>query len=214
MSYKHVIWDWNGTLLDDVNIGVKILNYMQKKRNISETGFDEYRKIFTFPVEKYYERAGLMESGLSFKELAEDYIEQYNIAVESMELYKDAKEVLERLDDSGVTSSILTAAPEDLVKSQLKKYGIANYFIALTRKTNHYSSGKEDLAEVHMDKLDISPSNTVFVGDTMHDVKVANKIRCDYIIVSHGHQDIKYLSKGEINTMHDLNEVADNILNS
>jgi phosphoglycolate phosphatase len=98
-------------------------------------------------------------------------------------------------------------------RQQLEQYYISDYFIAITGKTNHYASGKEELAEVHMDKLDISTSNIVFVGDTMHDVEVAKIIGCDYIIVSHGHQDIEYLSKGKLKTAHDLKDVVDSILN-
>jgi phosphoglycolate phosphatase len=208
MSYKHVIWDWNGTLLDDVDIGVKILNYMQKKRDIAETSLKEYRRIFTFPVEKYYERAGLMDTGLSFKELAEDYIEQYNIAVETIVLYKDAKKVLEKLNACGISQSILTAGPEELVSGQLKAFDISKYFVALTGKTDHYASGKEELAEVHMEKLGVDASDMIFVGDTMHDVEVAQRIGCDYLLVSHGHQDIEYLAQGEIATANDLNDVV------
>lgn len=212
MSYKHVIWDWNGTLLNDVDIGVKILNYMQKKRNIKETSFKEYRKIFTFPVVEYYERAGLMDSGYTFEELAADYIEQYHIEVQGCTLYKDTQKTLNILKGNGISHSILTAAPEDLVKDQLIQYGISEYFIALTGKIDHYASGKEELAQVHMEKLKFDPSDVVFVGDTLHDVKVARKIGCDYIIVTHGHQDIDFLSKGEKSTASNLDEIAHMIL--
>lgn len=52
-SYRHIIWDWNGTLLDDVDIVIEAMNRLLKRRNMPLLDYYTYKKIFTFPVKDY-----------------------------------------------------------------------------------------------------------------------------------------------------------------
>ena len=58
MKYKHVIWDWNGTLVDDTWLFVDIMNGVLKDRNLQGITLDDYRNVFDFPVEDYYTKLG------------------------------------------------------------------------------------------------------------------------------------------------------------
>ena len=55
---KAIIWDWNGTLLDDVELCINSMNLLLKERNLQALTIDRYREIFTFPVKEYYQKAG------------------------------------------------------------------------------------------------------------------------------------------------------------
>ncbi len=212
MAYKHVIWDWNGTLLNDVIEGVKILNYMQKSRNLAQTDLIGYRKIFTFPILEYYKKAGFIESEHPFLELAAEYMEQYFIEAANCVLYEDAKNVLEELIDYNITNSILTAGLESMVQDQLRQHFIDNCFTAVTGKKDFHAPGKQDLIKTHIEKIKFKPDEIVFVGDTLHDVYAAQQIGCDYIIVTHGHQNIEYASDGKIIPAKNLREVFGSII--
>ena len=58
MRYKHIIWDWNGTLLDDTWLCVEGINQALIKRNLTPISEDRYREVFTFPVRDYYKKLG------------------------------------------------------------------------------------------------------------------------------------------------------------
>ena len=58
MKYKHIIWDWNGTLLNDSYLCVQILNESLRKRNIPEITVEKYREKFLFPIKTFYESIG------------------------------------------------------------------------------------------------------------------------------------------------------------
>ena len=59
MKYKYIIWDWNGTLFDDVKISVDTMNIMLEKTGYKNRINSElYKNIFTFPVSDYYQKAG------------------------------------------------------------------------------------------------------------------------------------------------------------
>ena len=53
MRYKNVVWDWNGTLLDDVKISVDTINVMLERKHLGKLTVEEYRSIFGFPVKPY-----------------------------------------------------------------------------------------------------------------------------------------------------------------
>ena len=54
MRYKHIIWDWNGTLLDDRWLCIEAINKTLTKRNMNTITDNEYVELFCFPVKDYY----------------------------------------------------------------------------------------------------------------------------------------------------------------
>ena len=212
MKYKHVIWDWNGTLLDDVALGHRMLNYLQSIKGIALSSFEDYRAMFTFPITDFYKKAGLFENMESFQKLADIYIKEYEKQVGDCFLQEDAQQVLDKLEKSGITSSILTASLESMALSQIKHYGIDRYFIAVTGKNDYYALGKCELVEEHLSKIKYSSEEIVFIGDTLHDAEIAQEIECDCIIVKNGHQDVRKLDCSGIDTAKDLREVCEKVL--
>ena len=78
MKYKYIIWDWNGTLFDDVKISVDTMNIMLEKTGYKNRINSElYKNIFTFPVSDYYQKAGFDFSKDRFDDLAKIYVEVY-----------------------------------------------------------------------------------------------------------------------------------------
>jgi phosphoglycolate phosphatase len=213
MKYKHVIWDWNGTLLNDVELGHSLLIRLQELKGIESSSFEEYKKIFTFPIIKFYKNAGIYEGEEDFKELAKVYINNYKKGVLDCKLQPGAKEALNILKDNGITSSVLTASHEEMALEQIAHYGLNGCFAAVTGKTDYYASGKSELIQVHLDKIGYNSSEIVFVGDTLHDAEIADIIGCGHILVENGHQYIDGNMKKDLETAQNLMKVIDIILN-
>ena len=73
---KHIIWDWNGTLLDDLDVSMEALNYVLEKENLPLVlDKEEYRKYFQFPVIEYYKKVGFNKT--PFSVLAKQYMDYY-----------------------------------------------------------------------------------------------------------------------------------------
>ena len=58
MRKNLIIWDWNGTLLSDVDACVKAMNIMLDKRKMGSIDIEFYKEKFTFPVKDYYVALG------------------------------------------------------------------------------------------------------------------------------------------------------------
>ena len=56
--YNHIIWDWNGTLLNDRWLCVEAINQALNKRNLPMLTEGKYKDVFSFPVEDYYKKVG------------------------------------------------------------------------------------------------------------------------------------------------------------
>ena len=212
MKYKHVIWDWNGTLLDDVELGHSLLNHLQRHKGVPLSSFDEYRRIFTFPITEFYRRAGLFESMESFKALAEIYIDEYEKRISSCSLHEGVDEALSKLAANDITCSILTASVESMAKDQLRYYGIEKYFVAVTGKDDFYASGKSELIAKHLEKIGYTADEIIFVGDTLHDIEIAEKIGCDHILVANGHQDLSLQSGAIVDMVSDAKMAVNEII--
>ena len=58
MKYKHIIWDWNGTLIDDRRFCIDIMNEVLKKRQMETMTEEWFLDNFCFPVKDYYLKLG------------------------------------------------------------------------------------------------------------------------------------------------------------
>ena len=76
-KYRHLIWDWNGTLLDDAWLCREIMNGQLRRRSLPVLSQKKYEEIFDFPVEKYYRALGFDWGRESFQEAGTEFIVEY-----------------------------------------------------------------------------------------------------------------------------------------
>ena len=55
---KHIIWDWNGSIVDDAWLFVDLMNVVLKKRGLPKISIADYQETFCFPLEDYYKKLG------------------------------------------------------------------------------------------------------------------------------------------------------------
>lgn len=105
MKPSLVLWDWNGTLLDDVALCVDALNRLLRIYHYPQQySLAQYREIFGFPIEDYYIRAGFDFSKNSYKELADDYMQDYLARAGACPLAESAVPALSLLKGAGVAA--------------------------------------------------------------------------------------------------------------
>lgn len=208
MKYKYIVWDWNGTLYDDVQVGIDAMNEMLRLKgyNIFLTP-EKYREIFCFPIIDYYKRIGYDFSRHPFEELAELYIEIYCSMQDKAQLYPYSKEVLNSLKNQGISQVIISACEKNRLKQQINCFGISNYFDDIVGIDDNLAKGKVQLAQQWIKDKGLSAKDIVFIGDTTHDYEVAKSVGCDCILVADGHQSINRLSQTGENVVNTLCEV-------
>jgi len=206
-KYKHIIWDWNGTLINDIWLVVEIMNKMLKKRNMPGIDLKKYREIFDFPVIDYYAKLGFNFSKESFEELTVEFISEYYTRFNECKLFNEVEEVLKKIRDMGIPQSILSASKEDVLIEKIKYYGIDKYFNRIIGLENHYAESKVERGKKWIDELNLNPQDVLLMGDTAHDYDVSKHIGCDFLLVANGHYSYERLAKLGVDVIGILKEM-------
>ncbi len=188
-----LFWDWNGTLLDDVNICIQCINQLLERRKLTLLSREKYLQIFDFPVIHYYEKAGFNFKNESFNDVAEEFMDWYYEYLPDAELFPDTISVLTKFKNKGYRQVILSAMEHESLMKTLDKKGILPFFDEVAGINDIYANGKLDSARALLKKLDINGSETLLIGDTLHDLEVANDLGVKHILVADGHQSAKRL---------------------
>jgi phosphoglycolate phosphatase len=183
-----IIWDWNGTLLDDLWLALEIANGMLARRGLPTMDADRYRAIFDFPVERYYRIAGFDFDREPFPVLADEFITEFNRRLPECRLRERAVETLEHLRGQGVQQMILSASRKESLVTGVEHYGVTGFFDALHGLDDHFAVSKADLARTVAETLPTEPERVVMVGDTLHDVEVAEAMGVRCVLIAGGHQ--------------------------
>jgi len=206
-KYKHIIWDWNGTLVNDIWLVVEIMNKMLKKRNMPGIEVKKYREIFDFPVIDYYAKLGFDFSDESFEELTVEFISEYYTRFNECKLFDEVEEVLKKIRDMGISQSILSASKEDVLIEKIKYYGIDKYFNRIIGLENHYAESKVEKGKEWIAELNLDPQDVLLMGDTAHDYIVSKHIGCDCLLIANGHYSYERLAKLGVDVIGTLKEM-------
>ncbi len=206
-NYKHIIWDWNGTLFDDTELSLDIINSILLKRDLQTITLEKYRSIFTFPVKDYYEKTGLDFKKYPFEELGTEWIMEYEKRRSEAKLHKDAKEILEYISLNSKQQSILSAYSYSTLVEIIKHFEIEHYFTHLVGLDHVYASSKIEIGKKLMNELNNERSEIILIGDTVHDYEVAAEMGIDCILIANGHQSKEKLKTCGVQVLNTLSDV-------
>lgn len=219
MNYKDFsffVFDWNGTLLDDVHFCYELLNKRLLEQGHKPVTFDRYRNIFTFPIVEYYRRAGFVfepEGKDNFEVLAKKFRVDYQAGFSKLPLYPDVIPFLEEAKKHKPLY-LLSATRQDLLLIEAKEKGIDKYFENLIGIKDIYGASKEAEGKAFFEEHHLDASKALFIGDSLHDEEVANSFKARCVLIAKGHQSREVLLGGKVkddtlilNSLSDLKEL-------
>lgn len=193
-SYKHIIWDWNGTLLDDVQACVDAINVLLKARALPLLSLGKYLDVFDFPVRNYYLKLGFDLSQENWAEVATDYHRAYATASATSALRKGAPAALAAIRAAGLGMSILSACELTILRRMVAERQILPEFDHIYGLDDLYASSKIDLGHALFHHTGLNKKGTLLIGDTTHDYEVAQALGIPCLLMSGGHQSIRKLA--------------------
>lgn len=181
----YILWDWNGTLLDDSQACVGALNRMLAGRGLAPIDLARYRREFSFPARGFYERIGMRLELEDWDALAKEYHDAY--LAEPAALAADAVEALRLVRDAGLGQSIVSALRQDLLDAATERFGVRGFFDEVRGSDNLDGSSKMSRAVAFAAELRAAGrSELVLVGDSLHDKEVADAIGARCVLYSGG----------------------------
>jgi phosphoglycolate phosphatase len=207
--FDHVLWDWNGTLLDDAALCRAIINEMLQARGKPTLDARQYEEAFGFPVRDYYERVGFDFTSEPFEVPAMQFIDAYKARWAESPLRGGARELLESLADAGYAQSILSAMEQALLEEMTSFHGIRCHLDHLVGLDNHYAASKVDNGRRLIAAVGCPSERVLIVGDTVHDHEVAWAVGAQCLLLPGGHQPRTKLESCGAPVVDSLAEVAE-----
>jgi phosphoglycolate phosphatase len=207
-KYTHIIWDWNGTLLDDNWLCVEVMNTLLSSRNLPLLTLGRYRDIFDFPVQDYYEKLGFNFDKESFEIVGMDFMIRYNERQKECRLHEDAVSSLKCITENGYRQNVLSAREQNELRQETINLGVSGYFDKVNGLDDHYAHGKTDVGIRLLKELKVEKKKILFIGDTCHDAEVAKELGIDCILIPNGHQSEQRLLRCGFPIVKSLNELS------
>lgn len=204
-----IIWDWNGTLFDDVGICIESINLMLKDRGLEQLSKDRYLEVFDFPVREYYQKIGFNFEDEPFEIPANQFIENYFAKVDQANLHIGVHHVLQYFKNKGLTQIVLSAAEQTKLDELLKKHEIRHFFQKVRGLDHDYATSKIDLGRQMLHGMKINSYDVCLIGDTVHDFEVASALGCFCILFANGHHPVEKLRKTGAPIIHQLDELVE-----
>lgn len=196
-----VLWDWNGTLLDDVEVNRRIMNTMLSKRGLNPLDLQAYKELFCFPVQTFQRQIGFNFEEESLEDISAEYHAFYKRYEKEIRLNADALFMLDIMRTKGVNQYILsTAGKIDLIR-MLNHFGLEDYFAGIYGAKDNCAAGKIGIGKYLIQECLLDTSRTLLVGDTLHDAEVAEVLGIRYVLYAGGHNSFTLLAgKGPVVT--------------
>ena len=179
-----IIWDWNGTLLDDTQAALDTLNAMLAKRGGRQIAMDFYRDHFAFPVKPFYEAIGVRLGNEDWDALAREYHDIY--AEQPKGLNVETFAALEYAKERGARQAIVSALRQDLLSAITEELGVARYMDFIYGVDNLDGRSKADRARELVAAIGADPADVVMIGDSLHDKEVADALGVRCVLCAQG----------------------------
>lgn len=209
MKYNYCIWDFNGTILDDVELGIYAINELFKAHKMDRClEREEYCLKFDFPIKDYYQRVGFDFEKTPYEVLAPEWVDIYFSNFDKARLFPDVISTLSFLRQMGMRQCVLSASEQNSLKKQIDDFGIKHYFEEIMGIGNIYAASKLELAKKWRER---HPDDRVmFIGDTTHDIETAKALSADCYIICAGHQSSeRFKDCNDVTVLSSLTELCE-----
>ncbi len=214
MNTKYIIWDYNGTMLDDVRLCVDTINEMLTERNCKPVTTENYKIEFDFPVQNYYARVGFDFTNESFDIVGEEFITRYNARQSELKLHAGIAELVSELHRLGFKQSVLSARKQTELRSELNDFGLAHFFEYISGLGDNLAAGKLQNGINLRKLLPFADNQILLIGDTLHDFHTAQAMGIQFIGLALGHHSVEKLRQSGCKIFDSTSELHAHLLSS
>lgn len=210
MKYDRIIWDFNGTILDDLQVGISSADELLTRHGLPKIKtVERYYGVFGFPIIDYYKRIGFDFNKIPYPVLAHEWVDIYLHLVDDAPLRNGVKEAITHISELGLPQTVLSMTKQDMLEKQLESLGLINAFDEICGLNDIYAESKLTLASKwHNNHRN---ERALFIGDTTHDAESADVIGCDCLLISGGHQSRNSLLQSNVKVIDSPSEIIDMI---
>ena len=203
MACAHIIWDFNGTLLNDLPAAMAAVTDMLRLRGGPDMTAEWYYSLVEMPIIRFYQKIPLL-ADVPFDTITREFNDGYARHGNRITLGPGARPVLGTLRAAGVQQTILSSFQQRLIEGWIEHFGVGYYFDTVLGADDLRSESKIDRARSWAEAISLDRDSAVLVGDTIHDWEAAQALGVRCVLVSYGHQSRRQLAACGVPIIDDL----------
>lgn len=194
MKYTHIIWDWNGTLLDDIGASLASVNDMLAARGEQPMDINRYKECIGTPIIRFYEQVFDLEKE-DYPSILAEYNAGYMKHLADCSLTDGAVEAIEAFAAAGIHQAIVSSSNNAQLCDNARKYGVYDRFEAVLGAADFKADSKIERARAYLAESGAEKGRVLVIGDLEHDAEMANEIGADCVLLTSGHEHPERLEK-------------------
>jgi phosphoglycolate phosphatase-like HAD superfamily hydrolase len=206
----HFVWDWNGTLLDDLEIVIEAANVGLSEYGVEPLDEDRYRDHFTRPVRAFYDSLfGRPVTDEEWQRLNDVFHLEYMARADAAELTADAIDALDAAGNGPGGQSLLSMSPQEWLEGIVARKGVIERFSLVTGLSGETGGLKASHMGEHLTALGLDPHRTIVIGDTPDDAEAALHVGARVVLYDGGSHHLPVLQQTDAPVAHSLVEAVE-----
>lgn len=206
-KYQVIIWDWNGTLLNDIWLVMETVNDLLQKSGKQHLSVAEFKANFEYPITKFLSNLGFPNDPETLNMLYHKFIEKYEMNVSDSSLMPHGMEVVKNFYSAGVKQILMSMRRKKQVLREAKGFGVFPFMHQVIANKSDLEYDKFEMLNRFLKYNPLETENVLCVGDTIYDWQVANHFGIDCVLLSGGYQDLTQYADKKIHIIQSLKEL-------
>ncbi|WNI15760.1 HAD family hydrolase [Actinacidiphila sp. ITFR-21] len=206
----HLVWDWNGTLFHDIDAVIGATNASFAELGLPPITLDRYRDLYCVPVPRFYERLiGRLPTDAEWAVMDATFHRHYRTLAEACGLAEGALELLTARQSAGLTQSLCSLAPHELLLPMVTSHGIDRHFVRVDGRTGPSTAGKAEQMARHLASLEgVGTDRVVVIGDAVDDAAAAAHVGASAVLYTGGSGSRRSLEAAGVPVVDTLTEAV------
>lgn len=211
MKYKNILWDWNGTILNDTPVAFEATNILLERYGYPNITLEYYRDNIDTPIVNFYSKVFDLNKH-DIEMLDNEWDVLYNQLSDKIGLHKGIKELLRFFAEKNCRQVVLSAFKTDEITKYARKFSVEKYFQDILGTKNIVTESKTIRGKRYMKENNFAPEQTLYFGDTVHDFDTTLALGVDCMLFSGGQQSPKLLQQCGVPVFDSFAEIKNQII--
>ena len=181
-----IVFDWDGTLMDSADAIVRSIRAASRDAGLPEPSVSASRHIIGLGLIEAMRHLFPDAREEDWTRLADRYRHHYFQASDDIALFEGARETVEALGEAGYLLAVATGKGRRGLDAAFEFSGIGRHFHASRCADESFSKPNPAMLFDLMERLGAQPSRTLMIGDTTHDLLMAENAGVKSVALCHG----------------------------
>ena len=184
--YDLIVFDWDGTVMDSTAVISGSIQAACRDLGLDVPDDETARHVIGLGLEQALRYAVPALPVAMYPDLVARYRHHFLAQDENIPLFEGARETILELHDAGYWLGVATGKSSAGLSRAMESSGMKGLFHATRTADQTFSKPDPAMLFELMEELGVSAERTLMVGDTTHDVQMAQNAKVDVVAVGHG----------------------------